>query len=103
MAKKAGEAPKKRGRPPKQGYLPDMEPPSIKEIDESADRLAEARGQRMAYLDIEAKEAETLMALMHKHKLKVYEYDGKRVELSAQEKVKVKKAKDDTNGDGEED
>ncbi len=95
MAKKA-ETKKK----PKQGHLPGMEPPSIKEIDASADRLAEARSQRMEYLAEEIKEADILMLLMHKHKLKVYEYDGKRVELSAQEKVRVKKA---SEGNGDED
>lgn len=103
MAKKAANP--RRQRKSKQGWIDGMEPPSIPELDDAADELADVRAQRMALTDAEAKSADRLMLLMKKHKLRVYEYgEGRRVEIVGTEKVKVRKAKggDDGNGDGDE-
>lgn len=95
------ETKKKRGRPPKarQGHLPGLEPPSIKEIDNAAERYVDRRNDRMEMLQDEIKARDVLEAAMKKHELRVYEYDGKTVELCMEEKVKVRKKKESSDAD----
>ncbi len=103
MAKKAkpanGEAEAKpKGRRAKQGFLPDMEPPSIPEIDAAADAYVDARNTRMAMTETEVERRTLLMGLMKQHKLANYEYDGKTVSIVADEKCKVKTKKEGEEG-----
>jgi exoribonuclease R len=103
MATKA-KARKPRPKKPKdkQGYLPEMEPPSIAEIDRAADAYRECRDERMQLTETETELSAALLAVMHKHNLKNYTYGDPPfvcnvVEL---EKVKVRKQKAEKNGDG---
>lgn len=91
----------KRGRPPKakQGHLEGMEPPVIKEIERAADRYVEARDERMRLSETEAEAKELLTAVMKKHELTVYNYDGKDVFVENAETVKVRKHKEPGDGD----
>lgn len=83
----------KRGRP-KQGHLPGMKPPSIKELDSLADDYTEVRDERMRLTETEIDKRDLLQAMMKKHNLHRYEYDGKVIEVVADEKVKVSKKKE---------
>ncbi len=63
----------------KQGYLKDMEPPHIEEIDDAADRLNSHCAVRMDFLRREIADADALLKLlMHKHKLRTHQFDGLR-------------------------
>lgn len=97
MAKTAA---KPRQKKPKQGFLPDMEPPSIREIDDAADALAETRSDRMKLTEIEITLAADLLGLMHKHRLTTYQTaEGKTVTVDVNEKVRVRKTKAEGNGE----
>ena len=88
----------------KQGYLhPDLEPPSIEEIDTAAADYVKVRDRRQK-LGVEEGELKAeLMELMHKHKLKTYESDGMDVFIvPGEEDVKVKKRKKPEEENGEE-
>lgn len=101
MAKTAAK--KKRGRPPKarQTYLPDMEPPSIPEIDMAAESYLEARNSRQEMTEEEVKRKEALKELMKKHGLQAYDFGSYTVTRTAEviENVKVKRKKAEANGD----
>ncbi len=110
MAAKA-KAPKKP-KTEKQAYIAGMEPPSIPEIDEAADSFVSFRNKWQKAKDPMIERRLILEALMKKHQLKSYEYDGKIVQFVAEEHLKVnvkKPAKEEkpevinigTNGDGE--
>lgn len=101
MATKPENVRPNRKKKPKQGWIEGMEPPSIPEIDTAADDLAFIRSERMRFGKEEEQLAGALLLLMHKHKLKVYDYQGKRVEVEALEKIKVRKSKE-SNGEAEE-
>ena len=90
MAKAKPKAKKKRV---KQGYLPDMAPPSIPEIEAAADEYVEARDTRMAAMEPEKEAKERLKELMKKHNQTQYEYDSRIVTLNGEPDVKVKKKK----------
>ncbi len=77
----------------KQGFLPDMAPPSIPELDRAADDYVEARDTRIAAMAPEAEAKELLKGLMKKHNLTTYEYDSRIVTLAGDPDVKVKKKK----------
>lgn len=79
----------------KQGHLPGMEPPSIKEIDAAAEAYVRARNARVAKTEVETETREVLQAAMKKHELTAYQYDGKIVLLATNEKVSVKEAPDE--------
>lgn len=101
MAEKKPRKP--REKKPKQGYLSeDMAPVTDPEVDAAADAYIEARDARMELSKEEAKAQAALMLVMARKKLRAYEYAGRLVEVFANEKVRVKRMKDDENGDGEE-
>ncbi len=78
----------------RQGHLPEMEPPSIPEIDEAAEAFVDARDKRMRLGSKEAEKKEILEAAMKKHGLDRYEYDGKEVVFEGNLKVrKIPEAK----------
>lgn len=84
----------KRPKVPEQGYLdPELEPVKIKEIDTAAEAYADARDERMKLSEEETEAQNTLGAVMEKHNLEAYEYDGNRVTVDRSMKVKVKKLK----------
>lgn len=101
----AVKAKPKRAKKPKQGFLADMEPPSIPEIDDAAETYYETTLEKKAIGERAATEKATLIILMKQEKLDRYVLpDGKVVEVAAASSVKVmkpKKAKED--GDGDED
>ena len=82
--------------------LPELEPPSHKDIDDAAATYVEARDKRMKLTEKEVECHDSLLELMHKHKLTSYEFDGYLISVNPVEKVKVKKVKGE-NGDQEED
>lgn len=89
----------KRGRKPKQGFLPDMDPPSIKPIDDAAEIYFDTMQERVRLSKEEAKD--NLIDLMKQHDLTIYETsDGKTVSLLNKSNVKVKRKKD-SNDDWE--
>ena len=68
----------------------------IAEIEECAERYVDARDERQAAMLPEKKEKSLLMALMKKHEVTIYKFDGKIVELiHKDETVKVRKVEDD--------
>jgi hypothetical protein len=94
-AEEAPEEPKA-----KQGHLPEMEPPSIPEIESAADAFVRARNkwQRAHQPMMEAQE--NLHTVMREKGQRRYEYDSKIVEVVAgSEKVKVKAAKEEGEDD----
>ncbi len=83
----------KRKAKPKQGYLPEMEPPTFKDIDSAAENYYDTMQERVK-LSGEEDEAKTnLIEKMRSHDLERYEYDGKIVMIVNKSNVKVKKAK----------
>lgn len=78
----------------RQGHLPGLEPPSIKEIDEQAELYVEYRNERMEAQTKELAEQDVLLELMQKHGLTTYDYDGKIVSIDELRKVKVRKKKE---------
>ena len=104
---KAKPAPKPRTRRPRQGYLPDMEPPSIPALDEAADDYYETVEERHR-LTIRQSELEgVLIDTMRQHSLDRYETrDGLVVSVLNKSNVKCKKKPDkdpSSNGDANED
>jgi hypothetical protein len=98
MATATKKPPKKKAKKRlRQGFLPGMKPPSIKEIDSAAEDYVEARDGRGVAQKEEIKQRDRLLELMKKHSLVRYEYDGKVVEIihEDKEKVKVNAKKDD--------
>src|SRR5688572_4730634 len=99
MAKNAKKGTKKAKKPRRQPDLPAMEGPGVEqkqiiEIDEIADEYVVARDERMAQLEKEVAAKARLKAVMVKHTLKVYDYDGYIVEIEpGEETIKVKKKK----------
>ncbi len=91
---------KARTRKPKakQAYLPDMEPPSIKVIDQCAENYYDVMQERVALSADEDEKKTALIEKMKEHGLERYEYDGKVVMLTSKSNVKVKKAKQKTEG-----
>lgn len=83
----------------KQGHLPGMEPPRNKDLDRLADAYADARDERMQLLRTEINKRDLLHAKMTELGLKFYEFDGKTVEIIADEKVKVRMKKDEPKDD----
>lgn len=102
MATATKKRPKKRL---KQGFLKGMKPPTIKELDSAAENYVEARDGRGIAQKAEISARDLVLAIMHKHNLKHYEYDGKTIDvvLDTKEKIKVKVKKDpddyEDNGD----
>lgn len=100
MAKAA--APRKRGRPPKvrQEVLAEMRPEQIPEIERLADDYVEARDLRMGLTKREIQAQQTLMDAMKARGLTEYEYDDYLVTIDhkATDRVRVRRKKDDTNG-----
>ncbi len=88
------EAPKE-DKKVKQGHLPEMEPPSIPEIDDAAEAFVKARKAWQAKQQPMMDAYTILEATMKKHNLRNYEYDGKIVEGSEELKFKVKAKKED--------
>lgn len=84
---------------PKQGHLQGMEPPSIEELDDLADRYVALRDKRMRLAEDETNKRDLLHVKMKEHKLTSYEYDGKVIEIVADEKIKVRKKKEDKDAD----
>jgi hypothetical protein len=94
-----GDKPKLR-----QQYFDGMEPPRVKEIDRAAESYVEVRNEWQTLGVTMAERKEKLHALMTKHQLKNYAFDGMEVEVTMIEGVKVRKAKaESTNGDGHDD
>jgi len=95
------KARKPRERKPKQGFLPDMEPPSIPEIDEAADAYRECRNERMALTETETELQAKLLAVMLENKLETYSYGDPPYVCNVVElkKVKVRKQKAESNGE----
>ena len=86
----------------KQGFLPDMAPPSVPAIEKAADDYVEARDARMAAMQPEASAKKLLTELMKKHCLSTYEYDSRIVTLAGEPEVRVKKKKTAEDSDAEE-
>lgn len=61
----------------KQQRIPGTEPDTITEVTRAAEEYIEARDSRMASLKLEVAAADTLLDLMHSHKVKDYEMDGR--------------------------
>lgn len=93
--KKDMDAPEEEPPKSKQGHLPEMEPPSIPEIDEAADRYVRLRNAWQAKHQPMMESQELLHGLLREHGLKRYEYDEMIVEVVIGEKVKVSKRKED--------
>ncbi len=97
---KSEKAPSRRPRP-KQGYLADMEPPSIPALDRMADELAEVRGERMRLTERETNLADLLLIKMKEHGLKTYTTSqGKKVDVVSTDKIKVRRPSEE-NGEAE--
>lgn len=86
----------------KKTHLPGLEPPSIPKLEKLADTYVERRNERMAMLESEIASKDLLFAAMNEHGLKHYEYDGKIIDVVTEEKIKVKKAKSDDEGESDE-
>lgn len=93
---------KKRGRV-KQERLPGMEEPTIPDVEQAAEEYREIRDQRMKLQKDEGEAHDKLVQNMHKHGRTVYEFDGYKVELVTTEKARVRREKDDTDDDSDED
>ena len=76
----------------KQQYIDGTEPPSIPEIDRAASEYVRVRDRRMDLTEDEVELRGKLMQAMVDAKLESYVYDGNRVTLTHEDKVKVKKA-----------
>lgn len=94
---------KKKAAPAEQGYLPEMEPPRIKAIDQAAKIYHQAKVDRMALSEEEDQAKDNLIDKMKEHDLQIYECPGGLiVTLTATSNVKTKlKHKESENGDGE--
>jgi hypothetical protein len=104
MAKTKNKPRGGNGRPrrerAKQGFLPDMAPPSHKDIDSAADEYREARGERMRWNKLEGEKADVLLAKMREHDLTTYTTpEGYIVSVDELRKVKVRRPKGESNGE----
>jgi hypothetical protein len=81
-------------RRPRQGHLPEMEPPSIPELDDVIEEYVKLRDKRMRVEGPEREKKQELHDLMKQHKLERYEYDGREVIFDVTEKIKVCKIKE---------
>ena len=90
---------KANAKKPKQGFLPDMEPPSIKAIDDAAENYWEAMMERTELSKQEDEKKTALIEVMRENKLDQYETaEGIVVTLTAKSNVKAKRKKDATEG-----
>lgn len=90
-----------KGRKPKQQFIPGTEPPSIPAIDAAAEEYVEARDARMRALKVEIERHDELLSLMREHKLESYSFDSSDVLLDHKDKVKVKRKRDEEDGDAD--
>jgi hypothetical protein len=83
----------------RQQALPEIGPidGQIKELETLGDELDELRTQRISLQADEKRVQEQLVLAMNKHSRTVYAYNGKKLELTHEEKdkVKVRKPKDE--------
>jgi hypothetical protein len=89
---------KPRTRKPRQRYIPGTEPPSVPAIEKAAEAYVEARDARMSMLATEVERHDALLALMREHKLDSYEFDGQIINIVHQDRVRVKRKKESSNG-----
>lgn len=82
---------KKTNGKPKQSRLPGTEDGLIKELVDAADEYVEARDTRMDWNKTEVGKKENLLKLMHKHNLKKYSYEGRKITITdvVKEEIKV--------------
>mgnify|MGYP001590952941 CR=1 FL=1 len=86
----------------KQGFLPDMAPPSIKPIDYAADNYFEVMTERCKLSKEEDEKKTALIEVMKENRLDRYEtHDGLVVTVTSKSGVKCKK-KSEENGQVEE-
>lgn len=86
----------------KQGFLPDMEPPSIKAIDDAADIYYDAMQERVKLSREEDEAKDNLIDKMKEHGLDRYETaDGKVVTVTSKSNIKVKRKSNAESGDEE--
>lgn len=98
MAKKA----KTKGWRKRVAYLPGMEPPSIRAIDNAADIYYDRMMERTVLSKKEHEAMESLVEKMKEHKIDRYETaQGLLVEVTSKSKCTVKKKKE-PKGDGDE-
>lgn len=97
----ATDAPKKRGRKPKDAELPGMVGEGVErvehpDIDDAADQFQVARDDWQARFEPMMQARAKVIALMKSYGLKRYTYDGTEVALNppGEEKLKVKKVAD---------
>ena len=90
-------------RKARQGYLAEMEPPRIKEIDEAAEIYYDVMQQRCTLSKEEDEAKDNLIDKMKENDVNLYETaDGLMVCITQKSNVKVKKKADpEENGDGE--
>lgn len=91
----------KSKRKPKQRELPTMERERHPKLEKLADIYCEQRDSRMSALEREIDARNILMAAMREHGLKSYDYDGKLIEIIADEKIKVKAKKSESDDEEE--
>lgn len=86
---------KKRGRPAKvkQGHLPGLEPPSIREIDDAAEAYYELNDESWKMRGKVEEARDNLLTVMKRHHLNLYRYEDKEVLVVGKQVVKVKKKK----------
>ena len=75
-----------------------VEPVTIKAVDAAFDELIGHRTRRMNAAEKEQAASAVLVALFHKHSLKVYVYDEKKYTLKQIEKIKIFK-EEEANGE----
>jgi len=72
-----------------------VEPVTIKAVDAAFDELIGHRTRRMNAAEKEQAASAVLVALFHKHNLKVYTYDERKYTLAHIEKVKLAPKEDE--------
>ena len=82
-----------------QGELPGQETQKDEEIIRVAEHYRTARDERMKLTKVEVERRDFLQAMMNSKGLKHYKFEGVEVDIIAEEKVKVKIAKDDEEED----
>ena len=86
----------------KQGFLPGMDPPSIKAIDDAADIYYDVMTERVKLSKEEDEAKDNLIDKMKEHGLDRYETaDGKVVTVTSKSNIKVKRKKDAEESNGE--
>lgn len=94
-----------RQRKPKQEKLIETAHPGEEELIKLAESYRGIRDDRMDLTKHEVDAREKLLDAMHRHKLTEFEGDGVKIEVTTEERIKVKIAKDpedDDLGDEEE-